>query len=80
MIHSTTANENLGDSANASDRCTNGCTCDRCLMQLAIELRDRLNAEQRRKVVTWLASDTELSRNPMVREVGVQESTTTQLG
>jgi integrase len=46
--------ENIGNSSIASERCTNGCTCDPCLMQLAEHLRSVLDGEQRRRLADWL--------------------------
>ena len=54
MDHADATKENVGNSSIASERCTNGCTCDPCLMQLAEHLRSVLDGEQRRRLADWL--------------------------
>jgi hypothetical protein len=50
-------NENIGDLLIAADGCTNGCTCDRYLEQLAGAIRDRCNENQSRWIARRLLDD-----------------------
>jgi hypothetical protein len=46
--------KNIGKRNTQGDGCTNGCTCDRCLAELADALRGRLSNDERRKLAVLL--------------------------
>jgi hypothetical protein len=53
-------NETIGNSHFPSERCTNGCTCERCLMHLATILREHATADQLRFAIAILLQDSTL--------------------
>lgn len=46
--------KNQGKRKGQADRCTNGCTCDRCLGTLASDLKRQLSQDERRKLAVLL--------------------------
>jgi hypothetical protein len=47
-------NKNIGKRNTQGDGCTNGCTCDRCLLAIADALKGRLSNDERRKLAVLL--------------------------
>jgi integrase len=52
--HPKPTNKNKGKRNTQGDGCTNGCTCERCLAELANTLRSRLTDDERRKLAVLL--------------------------
>jgi hypothetical protein len=52
--HPKPSNKNKGKRNTQGDGCTNGCTCERCLAELANTLRSRLTDDERRKLAILL--------------------------
>jgi hypothetical protein len=44
----------MGKRNTQGNGCTNGCTCDRCLLELADALKGQLSIDERRKLAVLL--------------------------